>query len=124
MALAVGADTNSYEIEKSLIMCDGDTKTPLQEKLEKVANQIGTIGFFAAVLTLIILTIRYCFELSKEEDATFFSVETLNQFIANFIFAISVIVAAVPEGLPLAVTISLAYTVNKMYEEKNFVKQL
>jgi len=29
MALAVGADTNSYEIEKSLIMCDGDTKTPL-----------------------------------------------------------------------------------------------
>lgn len=38
--------------------------------------------------------------------------------------AVTIIVVAVPEGLPLAVTISLAFSVNKMKDENNLVKQL
>lgn len=38
--------------------------------------------------------------------------------------AITIIVAAVPEGLPLSVTISLAYAVGKMKDENNFVRKL
>jgi len=41
-----------------------------------------------------------------------------------FIIAITVVVVAVPEGLPLAVTISLAYSVSKMYDENNLVRTL
>jgi P-type E1-E2 ATPase len=46
-------------------------------------------------------------------------------FILNaFIIAITVIVVAVPEGLPLAVTISLAFSVSKMFKENNLVRKL
>merc|ERR1719403_646546 len=41
-----------------------------------------------------------------------------------FIVAVTVIVVAVPEGLPLAVTVSLAYSMSKMYEDNNFVRKL
>lgn len=40
------------------------------------------------------------------------------------IIAVTVIVVAVPEGLPLAVTISLAFSVKKMFLEKNLVRKL
>lgn len=41
-----------------------------------------------------------------------------------FIIAVTVVVVAVPEGLPLAVTISLAFSVSKMYQENNLVRKL
>ena len=39
-----------------------------------------------------------------------------------FIFAVTIVVVAVPEGLPLAVTISLAYSMKKMMKDNNFVR--
>ena len=52
------------------------------------------------------------------------SVETLKKIIEFVIIAITVIVVAFPEGLPLAVTISLAFSVMKMKEENNLVRKL
>ena len=48
----------------------------------------------------------------------------ISAWLQYFIIGITIIVVAVPEGLPLAVMISLAYSVKKMYVEKNFVKRL
>lgn len=48
----------------------------------------------------------------------------LSCFMDHFIVAITVIVVAVPEGLPLAVTIALAYSVGKMRKENNLVRVL
>ena len=48
----------------------------------------------------------------------------LSEWIRYFIIAITIIVVAVPEGLPLAVMISLAYSVKRMLVDKNFVKKL
>lgn len=42
------------------------------------------------------------------------TMQTLNQLVGAFIVSVSIIVVAVPEGLPLAVTIALAYSVGKM----------
>ena len=46
------------------------------------------------------------------------------QFLSSFIIGITVIVVAIPEGLPLAVTISLAFSINKMRKENNLVRHL
>lgn len=89
-----------------------------------MANQIGLIGFFTAGLVFVILCVRFGFAIRGSEDLELVSIETLNTLLSFLIFSITVIVAAVPEGLPLAVTISLAFTVDKMYKEQNFVKQL
>lgn len=57
-------------------------------------------------------------------DTSLVSVETLNKLVGFLIVAITVIVVAVPEGLPLAVTISLAFSVMKMKQENNLVRKL
>jgi len=54
----------------------------------------------------------------------FGSAEFFNHVVQYFIIAVSLIVMAVPEGLPLAVTISLAYSVGKMKDENNLVRFL
>lgn len=52
------------------------------------------------------------------------TLDTLHQLVDAFIIAVSIIVVAVPEGLPLAVTIALAYSVGKMKDENNLVRFL
>lgn len=52
------------------------------------------------------------------------TLDTLHELVEAFIVAVSIIVVAVPEGLPLAVTIALAYSVGKMKDENNLVRYL
>lgn len=52
------------------------------------------------------------------------TIDTLKEVVNFVIIAITVIVVAVPEGLPLAVTISLAFSVMKMKQENNLVRKL
>jgi Ca2+ transporting ATPase len=53
-----------------------------------------------------------------------FSLHTLDEIIEYFIIGVSIVVVAIPEGLPLAVTIALAYSVGKMKDENNLVRFL
>jgi P-type E1-E2 ATPase len=103
-----------------------DEETPLQGKLATIANQVGGIGVAVAVLTFIIVTTKLVvyFFLNADPNASFWTVETLNTLVNYLILSITVIVVAVPEGLPLAVTISLAYSVAKMRKENNLVRRL
>lgn len=85
-------------------------KSVLQAKLTKLAIQIGYAGSTIAVLTVIILVIQFC--------VTTFYVHKLpwkntyaGELVRHFIIGVTVLVVAVPEGLPLAVTLSLAYSV-------------
>ena len=102
-----------------------DEQTPLQKKLESIANDIGVLGTVAAGLTVSVLFVRFFIE----QNQVGFDWENqlgnyLKQWFSYLIVGITIIVVAVPEGLPLAVIISLAYSVRKMLEEKNFVKKL
>ena len=58
------------------------------------------------------------------DPAQLFKLEFVNHVVSYFIVAVTIIVVAVPEGLPLAVTIALAYSVGKMKEENNLVRFL
>lgn len=85
--------------------------TPLQLKLERVANFIGKIGMFVAIATLtaMILNLIIGRILANQKILT---LDLIDGIINAIIVGITIIVVAVPEGLPLAVTISLAYSVN------------
>ncbi|KAL0244695.1 hypothetical protein GEMRC1_008777 [Eukaryota sp. GEM-RC1] len=95
-------------------------KTPLESKLEYLAVLIGKGGLFFAVLTMVILIVRYSMDWPSEHDIF----EHLNEFTHVFIVGVTIIVVAVPEGLPLAVTISLAYSMRKMLSDNNLVRKL
>lgn len=70
------------------------------------------------------MTIKLIVQRAVQDSSALISVATLQSVVKFIIIAITVIVVAVPEGLPLAVTISLAFSVMKMKEENNLVRKL
>jgi Ca2+ transporting ATPase len=78
---------------------------------------------YSAALTFAALVLHLVWDTFLGKHS-FFSMEYINNLVEYFIIAVSIVVIAVPEGLPLAVTISLAYSVGKMREEKNLVRFL
>mmetsp|Transcript_17421 Transcript_17421/g.36237 ORF Transcript_17421/g.36237 Transcript_17421/m.36237 type:complete len:1249 (+) Transcript_17421:100-3846(+) len=94
---------------------DGDSESPLFSKLEKIAKQIGIAGTCAAFLSLAVNCIK---------GFAFDGVSVQEYLIEYIVVAITVLAVAVPEGLPLAVTLSLAFSSNKMMKEQNLVKHL
>ncbi|XP_067447725.1 plasma membrane calcium-transporting ATPase 1-like isoform X1 [Thunnus thynnus] len=102
-------------------------KSVLQGKLTKLAMQIGKAGLFMSTLTILILIIRFLIDTFWTQGVPW-SKECLPvyvQFLVKFfIIGVTVLVVAVPEGLPLAVTISLAYSVKKMMKDNNLVRHL
>ena len=88
-----------------------------------MANFIGKIGMYVAFLTFLAMVINLIIGriLSNQPVYDFVVIKGV---INACIVAITIIVVAVPEGLPLAVTISLAYSVNQMRKENNLVRRL
>ena len=124
VVLAVG-ENSQYGILKKKISTPED-ETPLQIKFSILAEQIGNVGFYAAVLTFICMLghIVYAAYASGDIVGKLINLDTLHHLVDAFIIAVSIIVVAVPEGLPLAVTIALAYSVGKMKDDNNLVRYL
>ncbi|XP_072914940.1 plasma membrane calcium-transporting ATPase 1-like isoform X1 [Hemitrygon akajei] len=102
-------------------------KSVLQGKLTKLAVQIGKAGLVMSAITVIVLVLFFVIDtfwikhLPWLTDCTPIYIQYLVKF---FIIGVTVLVVAVPEGLPLAVTISLAYSVKKMMKDNNLVRHL
>ena len=116
----VGESSVLGQIRKYLIQ---ETEiTPLQQKLETVARDIGKFGLTSAIITLLVLLIRFIIDRATTD--TFGEGKKYVELVDFIIIAITVVVVAIPEGLPLAVTLSLAYSVKKMMNDKNLVRKL
>ncbi|KAL1362493.1 hypothetical protein HN51_010741 [Arachis hypogaea] len=102
----------------------GDDETPLQVKLNGVATIIGKIGLGFAVLTFLVLTGRYLLEKVKHHEIAHWSMDDASKLLNFFATAVIIIVVAVPEGLPLAVTLSLAFAMKKLMNDKALVRHL
>jgi P-type Ca2+ transporter type 2B len=121
VVLAIGQ--NSQEgISKMKLQQESDD-TPLQEKLTVLADQIGQMGIASASLTFLALLCHFIYD-NITLDRCWFCASSCNMIVGYFIIAVSIVVMAVPEGLPLAVTISLAYSVGQMKDRNNLVRYL
>ncbi|KAL0268070.1 UNVERIFIED_CONTAM: hypothetical protein PYX00_010146 [Menopon gallinae] len=98
-------------------------KSVLQAKLTKLAIQIGYAGSTIAILTVLILVIQFCVK-TFVIDKLPWERKYASELVRHFIIGVTVLVVAVPEGLPLAVTLSLAYSVKKMMKDNNLVRHL
>ncbi|XP_068883511.1 plasma membrane calcium-transporting ATPase 2 isoform X8 [Aphelocoma coerulescens] len=102
-------------------------KSVLQGKLTKLAVQIGKAGLVMSAITVIILVLYFAidtFVVNKKQWLPECTPVYVQYFVKFFIIGVTVLVVAVPEGLPLAVTISLAYSVKKMMRDNNLVRHL
>lgn len=95
--------------------------TPLQVKLNTLAEYIAKIGSSAALLLFIILLIKFLAGLSNNHKSP---AEKGQEFMTILITAVTIVVVAVPEGLPLAVTLALAYATKRMLKDRNLVRVL
>ncbi|KAJ5723367.1 hypothetical protein N7488_001402 [Penicillium malachiteum] len=96
-------------------------QTPLQVKLGRLADWIGYLGSAAAIILFLILLFRFIADLPSNTGN---SAAKGKEFVDILIVAVTVIVVAIPEGLPLAVTLALAFATTRMVKENNLVRVL
>ncbi|KAG8384278.1 hypothetical protein BUALT_Bualt04G0101800 [Buddleja alternifolia] len=102
----------------------GDDETPLQVKLNGVATIIGKIGLFFAMVTFAVLVQKMLGRKWREGTTLSWSGDNAIELLEYFAIAVTIVVVAVPEGLPLAVTLSLAFAMKKMMNDKALVRHL
>ena len=159
IVIAVGEHSQKGIIRRTVDNAQEDSQTPLEGKLERIAELIGYFGIGAGIVTLIALMIRFGINYNDEnndyEEATktegiitgiLFNFpykqneeELMNhvdndltdprlgvakQILDIIILCVSIIVVAIPEGLPLAVTLSLAFSIKKMMDYNNLVRKM
>ncbi|KAK2915232.1 plasma membrane calcium-transporting ATPase 2 isoform X5 [Channa argus] len=115
------------EKERKKVSIPKKEKSVLQGKLTKLAVQIGKAGLLMSAITVIILVLYFAIDNFVMQKNTWMPECTpiyIQYFVKFFIIGVTVLVVAVPEGLPLAVTISLAYSVKKMMKDNNLVRHL
>ena len=95
--------------------------TPLQKKLDKLANAIAKLASTASFGLLLVLLFRF---IATFPDSPLTPTEKASKFMDILIVAITIIVVAVPEGLPLAITLSLAFATSQMVKQNNLVRIL
>ncbi|KAJ7962686.1 Calcium-transporting ATPase [Quillaja saponaria] len=130
LVTGVGINTE-WGLLMASISEDNGEETPLQVRLNGVATFIGMVGLSVAISVLAILLGRYFTGHTKNSDGTiqFVSGKTsisnsIDGVIKIFTIAVTIVVVAVPEGLPLAVTLTLAYSMRKMMADKALVRRL
>ncbi|XP_040317938.1 plasma membrane calcium-transporting ATPase 4 isoform X2 [Herpailurus yagouaroundi] len=119
--------TDNEEKEKKAAKLPKKEKSVLQGKLTRLAVQIGKAGLIMSAITVLILILYFVidnFVIHRRAWLPECTPIYIQYFVKFFIIGITVLVVAVPEGLPLAVTISLAYSVKKMMKDNNLVRHL
>ena len=108
------------EGEKTIVTTSGSI---LKSKLTKLAYHISMFGMAAGVLCIVILMAKFSIEQYAIRKRHWMSRDATS-LLNFFVIGITVLVVAVPEGLPLAITIALAYSIKKMLKDNNLVRHL
>ncbi|CAL8990457.1 unnamed protein product [Prunus brigantina] len=130
LVTSVGVNTE-WGLLMASISEDTGEETPLQVRLNGVATFIGIVGLTVAFAVLVVLLVRYFTGHTKNANGTpqFKAGKTkfgdaIDGAIKIVTIAVTIVVVAVPEGLPLAVTLTLAYSMRKMMADKALVRRL
>lgn len=116
-AEAVGDRTENGKVFQAA-QIDNSIKTPLDEQLERLGSLITKLGY--AVATLVVVG-RLGIYFSNEP---FEWISFITYLLQTVMLAVTLLVVSVPEGLPMAVTLSLAYSMRRMLKTNNLVRKL
>ena len=119
---AIGMDTEEGK-GVSRVQESSQVETPLNRQLAQLGRWISTASFIiAALIVLGRMIYFYFFDGDSSNNANL--LETLEFVLGSIMLAVTLIVVAVPEGLPMSVTISLAMSMRRMLKENNLVRKL
>lgn len=130
LVVSVGVNTAWGEMMSSITR-NSSEQTPLQIRLNKLTSSIGKVGLAVAFLVLTVMLIRYFTGNTEDEygNTEYLGSQTDINDIFNSVLrivaaAITIVVVAIPEGLPLAVTLTLAYSMKRMMADQAMVRKL
>ncbi|KAG6471342.1 calcium-transporting ATPase 7, plasma membrane-type-like [Zingiber officinale] len=130
LVTAVGTDTTWGEMMGSITR-ETSEPTPLQERLQGLTSSIGKIGIAVAAVVFAVLVIRYFTGSTKGDDGrpkfdkhNAKASDVISGLVDMFQDAVTIIVVAIPEGLPLAVTLTLAFSMTRMMKDNAMVRRL
>ena len=121
LVTATGLNSTYGKILAQVSESDEAEETPLQSRLTVLAKYISWAGGVISILFFFALFIRFLVELPHDHASP---TDKGKNFVEIVIIALTVLVIAVPEGLPLAVTLSLAFATTRMLKDHNLVRQL
>lgn len=116
-AEAVGDRTENGKVFQAA-QIDNSIKTPLDEQLERLGSLITKLGYAVAALVVVG---RLGIYFSNEP---FEWISFITYLLQTVMLAVTLLVVSVPEGLPMAVTLSLAYSMRRMLKTNNLVRKL
>ena len=123
IVIAIGEHSQKGIIRGTIDNAQEDNKTPLEIKLNNIANLIGYFGLGSAIITLIALVIQMIIRFVQSEEKFSFA-DMIKKILNIIILCVSIIVVAIPEGLPLAVTLSLAFSIKRLMDNNNLVRKM
>ena len=130
LVTSVGMNTTSGQM-MSTISGYTNEHTPLQARLHKLTSSIGKVGLAVAFLVLVVLLVRYFTGNTEDENGNqeFIGsktkvVDMVNSVVRIIEAAVTIVIAAIPEGLSLAVTLILASSMEGMMADQAMVRKL
>ena len=119
---SVGDATENGKVYKA-VQIDNSVKTPLSEQLDRLGARVSYMSYTVAGLVVVGRIVMYFAQYGFD-----FGAMNLFAFVAyalqTLMVAVTLIVVAVPEGLPMAVTLSLAYSMRRMLKTNNLVRRM
>ena len=100
---------------------DNKVKTPLNEQLDRLGHTITVASYIIAGLIVVLRLLMY---LVFDKDVVFEWVDFARYTLNTLMIAVTLIVVAVPEGLPMSVILSLALSMKRMLETNNLVRKM
>ena len=136
--IAVGENCQKNIIKRIIDNAKENNQTPLEKKLDDIAESISFFGMGAALLTLIALLIRFIIKYIDDnknynlaiqkgfdkKNLTNPKTQIPKRLLDIIILCVAIIAVAIPEGLPLAVTLSLAFSIKKLMDKNNLVRKM
>jgi P-type E1-E2 ATPase len=123
VVLAVGPRTRREQELTDQKLEMGNQVTPMQEKLEDFADLLSKYATYAAFTVLFILSVYELLQIMFG-SSDFISSQTLFTLIDNIQITIALLIVCVPEGLPLAVSMSMAFSIDRLIEDNLLIKEL
>lgn len=119
MQVELVGDATEYGKVNQGALIDNELDTPLQLQLKRLAGLISKVGYVVATVTFVLLSLKIFMH-----DAPWSIMDVVSSLLNSFMIAVTLIVVSVPEGLPMAVTLSLALSMNRMLKTNNLVRKM
>lgn len=115
---AVGDNTENGKVFKES-QIDNSVKTPLNEQLDRLGRMVSISSYVIAAIIVMGRMVMYF-----THHAQFDWLDFIQYALQTLMIAVTLVVVAVPEGLPMAVTLSLAYSMRRMLRTNNLVRKM